>query len=189
MFTHPALTLVNSSLNNLDSYKDTDVKDQSPIMTQWVLSFTGILTLAFEPLLEPSALKEVKVGDPEYLRLGFPTLDWVMRRSEHPCDFPNFFRLLRFLRNGLAHGNTEFVPGPWYLGRRGEVVRHLLNSSFGGLAVWNTQDGVSTPSMILDFRDIQDFVKALGTLCNEKQYWRTSALDWSGEKILEKYGW
>ncbi|MGI8486192.1 MAG: hypothetical protein ACR2OU_18275 [Thermomicrobiales bacterium] len=158
-------------------------------MTQWIISLSGILTLAFEPLLDMSKLDDVRIGDEEYLRLGFPELHFIASNSDHPCDFRNLRSLLKFLRNGFAHGNTELIPGPWSQGTHNGILRAVVNSSLAGIAVWNTDRGVVTKSLALGFHDISAFINALGRLCNDKSYWNEAALNWSGEQVLKKYGW
>lgn len=189
MPAYPSLRLVNHTIENLSGFTDVDVIDPSPLMTQWIISLSGILTLACEPLLEMSQLDDVRIGNEEYLRLGFPELHFIAQNSDHDCEFENLRSLLKFLRNGFAHGNTELIPGPWSQGKHNGIMRALMNSSLAGIAVWNTYQGIASESLVLRFHDISAFVKALGRLCNDMSYWNEDALSWSGEQVLKKYGW
>lgn len=191
--THPALRLIDYTIANLEGFMDIDVTDPGPLMAQWLNSLAGILTMSFQALLAPEKVSTIALIDETFVKLGFPDLRFMAHRSEHPCDFDNLERLLRFLRNGFAHGHTEFVAGHWHQGLRGNITVITVGTNFAGVAVWNEWTDRKrikhiSPPIVLDFADIHCFVQGLANLCHDRGYWNEGALNWSGAEALERYG-
>lgn len=191
--THPARRLIDYTIDNLDGFADINVTDPGPLMAQWLNSLAGILTMSFQALLDVNKVRAVALGDDTYVMLQFPDLRFMVNRSEHPCDFENLETFLRFLRNGFAHGNTEFVAGHWHQGLQGNITVITLGTNFAGVAVWNEWVGKGgirrkTPALVLSFRDIQGLVEGLANLCRDQRYWNENALTWSGDEVLRRYG-
>lgn len=188
---NPSLRLIDYTISNLDGFMNTDVLDPGSLMTQWLNSLAGIMAIAVEPLLDDEKLKLIPLEDEVLQEWSFPSIRFIEHRSDHVKSFPNLWRFKEFLRNALAHGNVEFVPGNWVTKQDGERTDILLGASFVGVAIWNQPHKRSksrTKTIILDFTDIGKLVYGWRNLCHDKSLWCESALKWSAEEVESRFG-
>jgi hypothetical protein len=112
----PVRDLMQRTMHNLAHF-EAEAGPRGPFeVTQFVNSFLGAMVHPWEKL--KAGLGRIPVS--QAIAHGWPDLATEEADDQDPCDLGD---LVRPVRNGLAHGNIEFVPD--------------ANSEIGAIRVWN----------------------------------------------------
>ena len=95
--------LMNRTILNLEYIEKNSNQNGPYEVTQLINSFLGALAHPWEKWkddLKNISLKKAK-------EMGWPEVDNKLKSDSNPRDLEG---LIRYLRNGIAHGNIEFTP-------------------------------------------------------------------------------
>lgn len=144
-------------------------------VTQLINSFMGAFAHPWDRLLDTEALSKMKLHDKRFLECQFPVLpeidDGIEGKTVESVD-----DYLRFLRNGIAHGNFELLSRKElqvYTDNR--QLPGIKESEIAGLRIWNqpTTSEISQPnwSTALSVYDLKACLYAMQRLCEKRHLW------------------
>jgi hypothetical protein len=134
MPTEPLRDIMRRTMANLE-FIERKAKPSGPFeVTQLVNSFLGALAHPWERLR--AELNEMPLGS-----AGWPT---IRKECDSDDDPKSLGDLVRHLRNAVAHGNVEFLPGP-----QGDIK---------ALRIWNSYRGQRTWGAIITVAETRDFL-------------------------------
>lgn len=129
-------------------------------VTELLNSFLSVLAHPWEKLFRRNKLAAVRIPSDEYRDLGFPSIQPVL--DDNTTRPTTLSKLLRFLRNGIAHGNIEFYTRKQLYDFYGIVTPRdeiANDDDIAGAVIWNIVDKTYTPPSTDDkhsysFRDL-----------------------------------
>jgi hypothetical protein len=121
----PLRDVMRRTINNLEFVEQSATTTGPFEVTQLINSFIGALAHPWEQL--KAELNDMPLSD----AAGWPTI-----RKELPSDADpdSIGELVRLLRNAIAHGNMEFMPG-----KQGDIkALRIWNKNKSGRRTWGT---------------------------------------------------
>jgi hypothetical protein len=143
MPTEPLRDMMRRTMENLEFIEGKAGPSGPFEVTQLVNSFLGALAHPWERLR--ADLNEMALGSP-----GWPA---IRKERDSDDDPKSLGDLVRHLRNAVAHGNIEFLPGP-----QGDIK---------ALRIWNWHRGQRTWGAILTVAEMRDFLVRFVVLAEE----------------------
>lgn len=143
MPTEPLRDMMRRTIENLE-FIEREARPSGPFeVTQLINSFLGALAHPWEQL--GAELNEMPLD-----AAGWPP---IRKEPDSDDDPSSLGDLVRHLRNAVAHGNIEFLPGP-----HGDIK---------ALRVWNRHRGRRTWGAILTVAEMRDFLVRFVRLAEE----------------------
>jgi hypothetical protein len=131
---------------NLKFIEDRKTKNGPYEVTQLINSFLGALAHPWEIFKEE--LKSVSLAEAE--SQGWPIIIKEYQQDNNP---KNLGDLLRLIRNGLAHGNIEFIPDS--------------NNEIRSIRIWNHERGERTWGANITVQEMRRFLDLFVDLAQE----------------------
>jgi hypothetical protein len=184
---HPAAALVDRIVDQAGTGLGSEGRSVSDRATALFSSMFSIVVLCDETLLQHNILRKITFEDEPWvfaqrLFAAWPDKDVV------PANVGQF---LRFLRNGLAHGNVNLEPSRDLVGNRDLGVtferpadfRFVESPDFNGIVVWEDPPRRTGPKSeaILSIGDMWSVIMGLQAMVHDKRNWSHQAKQWAAE--------
>jgi len=134
----PVFDVMRRTMVNLKYIEDGKTEDGPYEVTQLVNSFLGALAHPWEKFRQNLKLLSIAEAEDE----GWPH---IVKGSPNDQDPENLGELIRLIRNGLAHGNIEFLPDE--------------NNEIRAVRIWNLRNGQRTWCTELTVANMRTFLK------------------------------
>jgi hypothetical protein len=143
----PVLDIMRRSMQNL-SFVEAAAGPSGPYeVTQLINTFLGALVHPYEVM--QNDLDAIPVSEAE--TLGWPAIVCERTSDSEPSSIGD---LIRLMRNGVAHGNIEFLPAAW-----GEI--HAIR-------IWNVHRGRRTWGAIVTIKNMRRLLAKFVVLIEER---------------------
>lgn len=193
-YDHPALAIFDRTLVNLHHIQAQQNTAYVFEFTALVNSLLGILVHPWDQLLNQGKLQSISLEDQRVEDWSFPictsSRPYKSGRQEDATPDPdpdpqNLGRMLRLLRNGMAHGNIEVLDLDAYKLRRvSQPILVKRNDDIVALEVWNCPFGSHTRAWgtVLTNRELKKLVTGMKQLVQDREYWSRTALATARER-------
>jgi hypothetical protein len=188
-YDHPALAIFDRTLVNLRYIQAQQETAYVFEFTALVNSLLGVLAHPWDQLLHQGKLEEIRLDDQRVSKWGFPicessrphTLGTPENMSPDQNPNPqNLGKMLRLLRNGIAHGNIEVLDLDAYNVRRvPKPIPVKYTNDIVALEVWNCLVGSHTRvwGTVLTNRELKKLITGMERLVQDREYWSKKALE------------
>jgi hypothetical protein len=188
---HPNLRFVRYVIEDITPWQVKDPSNMGIIFAKWIGALASVLTIAYDGLIDGNKIKPIGLDLGGQFPFDFPTFpilqaDPILRRR-----FTTLHAMLRFLRNAFAHGNIELLPGFLSLGMWNGGMHIASGVDYVAIAIWNgtrQRPHEQRNVLYLAYEDVVDLVFATAKLCEAKEYWRDSVLQWSQQDTDSYHG-
>jgi hypothetical protein len=133
----PVRDVMRRTMHNLQFVEAHKSPDGPYEVTQLLNSFLGALAHPWEAYRNEICAKSLA----EAAAIGWPNIAKERPRDHDPESLAD---LVRFMRNAIAHGKVEFLPGP--------------AADIRALRVWNTDRGRRTWGALITVADMRTFL-------------------------------
>jgi hypothetical protein len=142
----PVRDVMRRTISNLQFVEAHQAANGPYEVTQLLNSFLGALCHPWETYKTELGAKSVADATVE----GWPQIKKEQQTDQDPQSFGD---LVRLMRNGIAHGNIEFLPDA-----AGEI---------GAVRIWNKDHGVRTWGCSIGVGDMRKFLICFVNLSEE----------------------
>lgn len=184
---HPAAALVDRIVDQARTGLGSEGRSVSDRATALFSSMFSIVVLCDETLLEHNVLKKTTFEDDSWM---FARRVFVAQEGDDVVP-ANVGQFLRFLRNGLAHGNVNLDPSVELVGNndlgvtfeRPANFRFVQSGDFNGIVVWEDPPRRTgrRSEAILSIGDMWSIIMGLQALVHDKRNWSHQAKQWAAE--------
>lgn len=193
-YDHPALAIFDRTLVNLQHIQAQQNTTYVFEFTALVNSLLGVLVHPWDQLLNQGKLESISLDDLRVKDWSFPTCTSSKpytsgsREDTTPdpdLDPPNLGRMLRLLRNGIAHGNIEVLDLDAYKLRKvSQPIPVKRTNDIVALEVWNCPLGNHTRAWgtVLTTRELKQLINGMDRLVRNRDYWSRRALTTARER-------
>lgn len=188
---HPNLRFVRYVIEEVTPWQIKDPSSMGTIFAKWIGALASILTIGYDGLVDGRKLVAIKLKQNEMSPFDFPNFPINRADASLRKRLTTLQAMMRFLRNAFAHGNIELLPGFLSLGMKDGGMHIASGVDYVAIAIWNgtrerphERRGV----LYLTYEDVVELVFASARLCEEKTYWKESALQWSQQDVDSFHG-
>lgn len=193
-YDHPALAIFDRTLVNLEHIQAQQNSAYVFEFTALVNSLLGILVHPWDQLLSQGKLEGIRLEDQRVNDWGFPICtssrphkqgDPEVCSPDQNPDPENLGKMLRLLRNGIAHGNIEVLDLDAYeLRRAPRPVSVKRTNDIVALELWNSPVNSHTRvwGTVLTNRELKKLITGMRRLVNDRDYWSEKALKMARER-------
>lgn len=183
---HPAAVLVDRIVNQARADLGREGRSVSDHATALFSSMFSIVVLCDETLLEYNKLRKITFEGETW---SFAQRLFAMSDGEVVVP-GNVGQLLRFLRNGLAHGNVNLEPGVELVSTHDHGLTFeqplifdyfVLTEDFYGIVIWENHRGtvVRKLAATLSIASMWSVINGLQELVHDKRNWSHHAKQWA----------
>lgn len=193
-YDHPALAIFDRTLVNLRHIQAQQNSAYVFEFTELVNSLLGVLVHPWDLLLNQGKLENIELENDRVKNWGFPICtssrpykegDREDCKADRNPDPEGLGRMLRLLRNGIAHGNIEVLDLSAYkLRRPPRLVPVKRTNDIIALELWNCPINSHTRvwGTILTNRDLNNLITGMTRLVHDRDYWSPQALATARER-------
>lgn len=186
-YDHPALAIIDRSLANLRHIERVHFRKEDDVFefTELLNASLGLVVHPWDQLLDQDRLHGMEWSDPQIIRWGFKryisskpyVADTEPDRSPNPQSLGE---MLRWIRNGFAHGNMELLDFGGAMRRQLNTrIEYPQSNDIVAVEVWNAdpRTKVRKWGTVLSTRELNELIQGIKRIAKDRdrEYWSERA--------------